>query len=152
MNETSLLRPVLAALLALAACAPEDGPSMKPGSDCGECHGGGGGADGEDGPPWTVSGTVYASASGTGDGVRGAGIHVADANGKVVTLHSQAVGNFYLADGLAFPLTVSVERSGVTRTMQAKVQPGQGSCNHCHHVGGTASDSFGPVPGALFAP
>lgn len=117
---------------------------MMPGSDCLQCHGYAGAE--EDGPPWTVAGTVYGTAQGTGAGVRGAAIHLTDATGRAVTLYSQAVGNFYLADGLAFPLQVSVERDGVTHPMAAPVAYGDRGCNRCHFAGSTLA------PGALFAP
>lgn len=152
MTITQLLRPLsAAALVAATACAtPDDGPSMRPGSDCLECHGRGGGANGgEDGPPWTVAGTIYATAQSTGSGVRGAAIHITDANGRQVTLHSQQVGNFYLADGLAFPLKVSIEGSGATKAMQRGVTAADGSCNFCHHAGSTSAGVGG---GALHVP
>lgn len=137
MTTPRLLRLLAAALVAAAGCTPDEGPSMRPGSDCLECHGG---ADAEeDGPPWTIAGTVYASEAGTGDGVRGAAIHVTDATGRTVTLHSQAVGNFYLADGLTFPLRVSVERNGQTHEMPDPVRAGEGSCNGCHRPGDRGS-------------
>lgn len=137
-------RAAAVALAALAACVPEDGPSMRPGSNCLACHGDPG-AD-ESGPTWTLAGTAYATAQGTGAGVRGAAVHVTDAAGRAVTLHSNAVGNFYLADGLAFPLQVAVERGGVTHAMSAPVT--YGGCNRCHD--GRAPQ--GGAPGAIFAP
>lgn len=137
------LSALLAAAALAAACTPEEGPSMRPGSDCLGCHGDPGAE--EDGPPWTIAGTVYASPQGTGAGVRGAAVVVTDATGRTVTLHSQEVGNFYLADGLAFPLQVTVERNGVAHVghavtgaspeTSAPLQAGEGSCNRCHRAG-----------------
>jgi hypothetical protein len=144
MTIRRLRRLLAAALLAAAACAPENGPSMRPGSDCLACHGRPGAE--EDGPPWTIAGTVYATPQGTGKGVRGAAIHVTDASGRTVTVHSQEAGNFYLADGLTFPLQVSVERNGATQTMGDPVS--DGSCNRCHFAGSTAAG----VEGSIAAP
>ena len=78
--------------LALAGCVSEEGPMMKPGSDCMECHGGGE----EEARPWTVAGTIA--------GVRGAHITITDANGWSFTLRSNDAGNFYTAEPVAFPL------------------------------------------------
>jgi hypothetical protein len=136
----------VAAMLS-AACVPEDGPLMSPGEDCLECHGGGregGGDDGDgalhvwersslddDGPRWSAAGTVFRSrTSGTGDGVRGARVHLTDANGRELTLHSNQAGNFYTAERLRFPLRASIEVGGVTKEMEPFVE--YGGCNDCH--------------------
>lgn len=139
MTRSSLARVLSAAALAAATgCTPENGPSMRPGSDCLECHGNPGAE--EDGPPWTVAGTVYATPGGTGEGVRGATVTVTDATGRTVTLRSQAVGNFYLADKLTFPLRASVERNGVRHDMPDRFD--YGGCNGCHRPGGEAGGSI----------
>jgi hypothetical protein len=139
MTSVRLRALAAATLAAVLGCTPEEGPSMRPGSDCLECHGNPGAE--ESGPTWTLAGTVYASAQGSGDGVRGAAIHVVDAGGRAVTLHSNSVGNFYLADGLRFPLQVSVERNGATQVMSDPVS--YGGCNRCHAP---------TADGSLFAP
>jgi cytochrome c553 len=123
------------AVAAVAACTPEEGPLMSPGSDCLACHGNPGAE--ESGPTWFLAGTVYGSAQGTGKGVRGAAIVIVDATGRAVTLHSNQVGNFYLADRLSFPLHVAVERDGVIQTMPDPVA--EGSCNRCHQPGAEGS-------------
>jgi hypothetical protein len=132
---------VMAAVLA-SACIPSEGPMMLPGSDCLECHGGGGGhsdsgltmqplESDDDGPRWTFAGTVFSSPTAPASGgVRGALVHATDANGRAVTIRSNEAGNFYLADGLAFPLRVSIERGGVVKTMPDPVE--YGGCNGCH--------------------
>jgi hypothetical protein len=108
----------LAALLLLAACIPEEGPMMEPGSDCLECHGGG------EARRWTVAGTW-----------RGQGnqVFVQDAGGKSLTLHTNQAGNFWTAEPLTFPLRV-VRVNG--QTMPATPVVSQGSCNRCHGGGG----------------
>jgi hypothetical protein len=131
MSRSILVLAAVAASL-LAGCVPEEGPLMQPGSDCMECHGRGGGD--EEAPPWTVAGTVFSSQDAAAGGVRGVAIQLTDATGRVVTLHSNQAGNFYLADGLRFPLRVALERGGITHPMAAAVQ--DGSCNRCHSTSG----------------
>jgi hypothetical protein len=138
----SSAHPLAALALVLGACVPEEGPMMMPGADCLECHGGGGGGGGAraengegggegDGPPWTVAGTVFhALDAPTSAGVLGAHVRMIDATGRAVTLRTNAAGNFYLADPLAFPLQVSIEHGGVVRTMTSPVT--YGGCNGCH--------------------
>jgi hypothetical protein len=121
------------ALLVAVGCTPADGPMMAPGEDCLRCHGRGE-ADDEDGPTWTVAGTVYPSETteDPGAGVRGATISVRDANGKSFDLRSNRAGNFYSAEPLAFPIEVAVNGRGGHR------QPtplADGSCNRCHRPG-----------------
>lgn len=106
----------LAALLAtLAACIPENGPLMEPGSDCLECHGG------DEARTWTAAGTW---------GGQGSRVTITDSSGKSFTLRTNRVGNFYTAERLAFPLRVSVDGS----EMPAPVT--YGGCNACHGSGG----------------
>jgi hypothetical protein len=119
--------PITAALavLAVAACVPEDGPLMDPGKDCLECHGRG------EAPGWTFAGTVFQDeASPASDGVRGVKVHATDADGRRVTVASNEAGNFYLADRLAFPLRVAIERGGRVEEMELPVE--YGGCNLCH--------------------
>jgi len=112
-----------ALLLSTTACIPEEGPMMEPGSNCLECHGGGGGE--ESGPRWTVAGTW----SGKGNKIA-----IRDAGGKAFTLTSNQAGNFWTAEPLAFPLQVSVDG----QAMPGGVTGGQASCNTCHGSGGGA--------------
>lgn len=108
--------------LLCASCVPEEGPLMAPGQDCIACHDGGGEAKG-----WTAAGTWS----------RGAHISVTDANGKTVTMQGNKVGNFYTAEPLTLPLTVSVD--GVQMPGDALQSPlwssahmNYGGCNLCH--------------------
>ncbi len=136
-------RLALAAALALGACIPEEGPLMRPGSDCMECHGGGGGGEGggeHDARTWTIAGTVY-DATGT-NGVLGANVRITDANGWSFTLRSNLVGNFYSAESVAFPLRVTVDLNGIVQPMEALVD--SGSCNGCHTPGGQAARVYVP--------
>jgi hypothetical protein len=142
-----MIRPLAAlALGALCqACSiPDDGPMMAPGEDCIRCHGDGGGDD-EDGPRWTVAGTVYASETAdAGSGLRGASIWIQDSNGKSFTLRSNNAGNFYTAESLRFPIRV-VLGDELRHGLAGEVDPDRpvlqhGSCNRCHAPGGEEPD------------
>lgn len=113
-----------ALLLATAACIPEEGPMMEPGSDCLECHGGGGGE--ESGPRWTLAGTWSG---------RGHRLAFRDAAGKAFTLTSNQAGNFWTAERLTFPVKVSVDGG---QDMPGGVTAASASCNRCHHLAGGA--------------
>ena len=114
-------RAAALALLLAGACVPSDGPSMRPFEDCIGCHSGS-----EDARAWTVAGTW----------ARGATITLVDSRGKTLTLRGNDVGNFYTAEGLVFPLTVSVNG----RLMADSSTPGvpiritYGGCNVCHRA------------------
>lgn len=125
----------------VAACVPENGPLMRPGENCLECHGGAGlpgepptiEEDDGDARRWTIAGTVFPSVSSApGDGVRGAKVHVRDADGRAFTLETNGAGNFYTAEPVRFPLRVAVEHGGVTHEMEPDVP--YGGCNACHRV------------------
>jgi len=105
-----------ALLLATAACIPEEGPMMLPGSDCMECH------DGGEGPRWTVAGTWQR---------RGQQVRIQDVNGKTFTVHTNQAGNFWSAEPISFPLQVSVD--GVAMPAPPVAASSRGSCNQCHH-------------------
>jgi hypothetical protein len=107
---------VSVALLALGSCSPDEGPLMAPGQDCLACHHGG------EARRWTVAGTW----------TRGARVTVTDAGGRSVTLRGNKVGNFYTAEPLTPPFSVSVD--GATMPADAlKTGPLRyGGCNLCH--------------------
>lgn len=110
------------------------GAQMLPGSDCLDCHTSGGDANTE----LSVAGTVF-EARGCRRGVEGAIVRVTDADGTMLVLTSDEVGNFFSAEPLAAPLTISVEVDGVSRDMIS--QPAHGSCGRCH----TGESAFGLV-------
>jgi hypothetical protein len=105
---------VAVALLLGAACVPSEGPLMEPGQDCLRCH------DGGEARRWTVAGTWAP---------RGTQVTIADSAGKSFTLRTNDVGNFYTAESLQFPLTVSVQ--GTPMPTPATY----GGCNRCHAGG-----------------
>jgi hypothetical protein len=113
--------PVAGAALALAlalACIPEEGPLMKPGEDCLDCH------DGDEAARWTTAGTW----------APGSSVTIADSNGKLFTLQTNRVGNFYTAEALRFPLRVTVDGEAMTDSVE------YGGCNRCHGEGGEDDD------------
>ncbi len=129
--------PALAALAALAvvACTPENGPTMRPGDDCLRCHGGSsaGGEREHEATPWSLAGTVYPSVGAAANaGIEGVDVQVTDAAGFSFVLHSNLVGNFYSAETVAYPLRVCVARNGATRCME-EPSP-SGACNACHTI------------------
>ena len=132
-------------LLAAAACGiPQNNPGMEPGQDCMSCHASDSTAGGR---PWTAAGTLFAAPDSAADaGVSGGRIFIQDAIGRTFTLTTNAAGNFYTAEALAFPLAkVQAEVNGVRMAMVG--QPKTGSCNSCH-----TNPPGGDAPGRLFVP
>ena len=129
------MRPLaLAALFTLAACTPDNGPTMLPGDDCLRCHGGSPGPlHGDERPAtrWSLAGTVYATVDANASaGVEGAQVEVKDPKGFSFTLETNLVGNFYSAETVTFPLSVCVVRHGQRNCMETPVP--HGACNFCH--------------------
>ena len=125
-------------LLAASACIPQEGPMMRPFEDCLGCHGAG------NGKAWTVAGTW----------AKGANVSVTDANGKTVPLRGNDAGNFYTAEPLAFPLTVSVNGKvmpdpAVLTEPRPAARVTYGGCNLCHRAE-LVTMTFGPemLPGS----
>lgn len=86
---------------------------MDPFQDCLRCHSSRGNAR-----TWTAAGTWR----------KGARITLVDQAGKTVNLTGNDAGNFYTAEGLAFPLTVSVDGAEMPKPVT------YGGCNVCHHA------------------
>jgi hypothetical protein len=144
--------PLALAGLALAACTPDNGPTMRPGDDCLRCHGGATPGSTTEGlpvhhaTPWSLAGTAYPSLdSGANAGIEGVDIQVTDARGFTFTLHSNLAGNFYSAETVAFPLHVCASRNGLARCMESPSP--HGACNYCH-----ALPPLGDAPGRITAP
>jgi hypothetical protein len=127
------MRAALAALLALSACVPDNGPLMRPGEDCMACHGGQGtlppGERQRHAKKWTVAGTVFDPAD-PAQGFEGAYVHVTDANGWSFSLRTNEAGNFYTREDVAFPLQVCISRGSASRCQASALATG--SCNSCH--------------------
>ena len=126
-------------LLALAACGiPAAGPQMDPGKDCMSCH------TGSVAPSWTVSGTLFASASSAPDqGLEGGQILITDALNRTLTLNTNGAGNFYTAEDLKPPFRVQAQFGNRRLAMVREVTTG--SCNSCH-----ANPGLQDAPGRVF--
>lgn len=133
------------------ACEPEvcggEGGQMLPGSDCLACHSEGNLVDDkgvarakesedgeEDGPFFSAAGTVFADLDGT-EPLEGALVRITDANGTLVELTTNAVGNFYTDDALTPPLSAEIEVDG--EIAQMTETPDVGACNTCHACDGS---------------
>ena len=121
------------------------GPNMRSGENCLSCHRAGGLASVK---PWTAAGTVFRSAdSSLDDGVEGATITITDSVGNVVTLTSNAVGNFYTLEPLQKPLRMAIEYEGRRAEMPLALDA-QGACNGCH----SHPDPIGGAKGRIRIP
>lgn len=77
--------------------------------------------------PW--GGTIYTDAEGAG-AMAGAQTEVVDAHGVTVNLTSDQIGNFYLAQSMTAPFTISISYRGRMVKM-----PDTASSGGCHVVG-----------------
>ncbi len=120
-------------------------PRMKPGGACISCHASTGG----EAPGFTIAGTVYKTAHEpddcNGGGVSGASVVITDANGAMLTLPVNSVGNFYSTQAVAKPFHAKVVYGGKERAMSAAQT--SGDCNSCHTVNGSMS-----APGRIMLP
>lgn len=136
------------------ACGPGtcdgEGANMLPGADCLACHTPGNFPDDkaarakeeDEARFWTAAGTVFADPDGT-EPLVGATVRVTDADGNVVEMTSNAAGNFYTADPLAFPIVAEVEKDGDIVEMQGEQETG--ACNGCHAcTGAVGTKLVGP--------
>jgi mono/diheme cytochrome c family protein len=114
---------------------------MKPGRPCLECHAKMGG------PAFEVAGTVYPTLNEPNEciGVAGAEVVITDARGDRHFLATNAVGNFFLPEGLFRPYTATVIRGTEYREM--KTPQTDGDCNGCH-----AERPRNGAPGRIMAP
>ena len=125
----------------------DEGPTMRPGEACLTCHGGSGGGEA---PLFTLAGTVYPTAHEPNDcvgAVNGGGsvVTVLDAAGRTITMTPNAVGNFYYAGAVTFPVTARITRNGLARSMTTPQS--NGNCNSCHTLTGTNG-----APGRILMP
>lgn len=142
-------------MLSISACYPPEaneidfnarrvtpGPLMRAGDNCLRCHR----ENGEAQNLWTAAGTVYATPEADrDDGLENVQVILEDSSGKVVTLTTNAAGNFYTAEPLLPDYRVRVERNG--KSLAMSFSPPAGSCNACHSI-----PPVGNAPGRIFAP
>lgn len=120
----------------------EESPQMHPGRDCIGCH-----TSGNEGPHFTLAGTVYATLEEPDDclGVAGVVVTITDAVDRTVTLTSNHAGNFYTAQTLTMPIRAHLAFDGREAMMQAAQSTG--ACASCHTATGSAA-----APGRIVAP
>jgi hypothetical protein len=123
----------------------ETGPLMRPGEDCDFCHRPGSQYD--TAPHWTLAGTVYPRAdSAANAGVAGVKVIVSQPEGdEVLTLTTNAAGNFYTDARLPSPYRVALEYQG--ERIEMPCPPPSGGCAKCHR-----RPPNGFAPGRLFIP
>jgi mono/diheme cytochrome c family protein len=139
-----MIRTLLAVFtVVLTACDSTNvpGPAMRPGQDCGRCHGGTGE---EQGPLWAAAGTIYAAPQAdANDGLEGVTVTLTDDTGRSVSTTTNEVGNFWFDEDMQPPFTVELSHQGVTTRMGGPAPSGY--CAACH----TAERPLGP-PGRVF--
>lgn len=118
---------------------------MRPGGACIACHAT------EDGPTFTVAGTVYPTMTELSDcnGTNGMGslhVVVTGSDGKMVSIAVNDVGNFYTREPVAFPFHAKVV-SGTGKELTMTDAQSTGDCNGCH----TSTGANG-APGRILAP
>lgn len=121
-----------------------ESPLMHPGVPCIECHERKG-----EGPIYTVSGTVYATAHEPDDcnGASSAStkVVITGADGKTTTLALNQAGNFFSRSRIAMPYRAKVVTGDKVREMKDPTD--NGDCNTCHSVAGSEK-----APGRVMAP
>ena len=121
------------------------GTSMKPGEACIACHT----SQGE-GAYYTIAGTVYATPHVVNDCVTtidyaNTKVEVTDANGTIINLNVNSVGNFYYSKTVPAPYKVRVVKG--TDSMDMMKSPPSGDCNSCH-----TTDGANNAPGRILSP
>lgn len=140
-------RRAVAAVIAIACSGGDDPKAMRNlGEECVSCHRAGAKAAEW---PFTAGGTIYRTADEPASpGLGGVAIVLTDSAGKVVRLRSNAAGNFFTREALAFPVAVEVRRDGSDLARSVRAGPcSTGACNDCH-----ANPPKAGAPGRLFAP
>lgn len=105
---------------------------MRPGGDCIGCHLEERARGEDDAPIYTLAGTVFPY-FGFEEGCAGTGgmtIEITDANGQVIRLVSNSVGNFFTRQNIAMPYTAKVIDGDREMVMIEPVS--NGDCNSCH--------------------
>jgi hypothetical protein len=118
------------------------GPLHRPGQPCIVCHDGALG----DPPAFSIAGTIFQDGNDTTP-LDGATVSITSVDGSLMSLTTNAAGNFYASAGdytPKYPLHVSLTSGGSTIKMTSHIG-GNGSCAFCH------SDPSGPSsPGHVY--
>jgi hypothetical protein len=113
-----------------------EGSRMLPGADCLACHTQGNMPEDDEPDKWyTIGGTVFEDLDGTA-AASDVIVRITDADGRVVELSSNSVGNFYGQQDLVMPITAELERDGAVVSMATEV--GSAACSSCHSCDGAA--------------
>jgi len=118
--------------------------SMNPGMACISCHSSG------EGPRFSIAGTVYPTGHepdrcNSSVGTAGARIVIIGADGKMLTLTPDAVGNFSSNTVVKTPFQAKVTYQGRERLMVTAQS--SGDCNSCHSQNGSMN-----APGRITVP
>lgn len=115
---------------------------MHPGGDCIGCH-----SSRPFTPTFTAAGTVYDDLDAAEDcaGTSGATVEITGADGKVLSLTTNAAGNFHTSEPIALPYKIRVLRGDQENVMQTPQSTG--ACNSCHTQAGKNG-----APGRVLAP
>ncbi len=115
------------------------GPTMEPGLNCAECHGG----------TLSIDGTVYKTGHEPDgcDGVNATGLTVVitDSTNDKITLTPNSVGNFYYLPSICPPITATVTYNGKTTAMTTPQMVTD--CNSCH-----TEEGANGAPGRIVLP
>jgi mono/diheme cytochrome c family protein len=127
-----------------------ESPLMHPGNACIACHATAGDDDAtrrHGAPQFTIGGTVYPTGHEPNDcnGAASATVEVTDANNTIISLPTNAAGNFFTTQALAQPIHVAVVAGGKRRAMA--MSPPVGDCNSCHTPTGASG-----APGRIALP
>lgn len=134
------------------SCTAKGSPTMLPGAACINCHSAGNLEDrlSNQAQPmaedlfFSIAGTAFADWYGSA-GLSGATIEVTDATGKLISLTTNSVGNFYTNKVVTPPLSARILYNGQSRKMARTVDTG--NCNACHACDGlAASKIYPPLP------
>ena len=120
----------------------EGDPNMHPGGACITCH------TIKGGPAFKVAGTVFPTAHEPNDCngyPQPVNVVVTDAHGKVITLPTNGVGNFYTKSKIFPPFRVKLVSGTKERAMNGTLTAGD--CNSCHTEKGANG-----APGRIMAP
>lgn len=111
--------------------APTGDGHHRPGDDCLSCH-----RQGGDATPYTFAGTLYADGGGAAPAA-GVTLHLKDAAGLDVTVVTEANGNFWSTEVVAFPMVAFVARCPDVAPMVTPLGATDLGCNRagCHTSG-----------------
>jgi mono/diheme cytochrome c family protein len=120
----------------------DEGEQMRPGGNCIDCH-----RSEDEGPSYTIAGTVMGAYHDDERcvGVGGVTVEVTGADGKVISMSTNSVGNFFYTGNVATPYTAKVITAAGERPMAAPQT--DTNCANCHTAEGTSS-----APGRILAP